>query len=153
MTEWYYARHLREIIINIKNYCWGHDLANWYFCFKGKCFQQLTNKIWFSKRRRISPPDTSQRTLQISISKDTQDKPQHTHTLTCAFLLSLYQTQQRIQGIGMIYHLAIFQLKPHRNITRRKFAIKKVQLHHLYDIRQEKRCRKSSLACHNKQTK
>ena len=39
------------------------------------------------------------------------------------------------------HHLAVFQLKPHRNITRRKFAIKKAQPHHLYDIRKEMRCR------------
>ena len=63
------------------------------------------------------------------------------NTLTCGFLLSLNQTQQRRQGIWMIYHLAVFQLKPHRNITRRKFAIKKAQPHHLYDIRKEMRCR------------
>lgn len=45
------------------------------------------------------------------------------NTLTCDFLLSLNQTQQRRQDIHMIYHLAILKLKPYRNITGRKFAI------------------------------
>ena len=46
--------------------------------------------------------------------------------LTGVLLVSLNLTERRRQGIHMIYHLAVFQLKPHSDITRRKSEIKKV---------------------------
>ena len=47
------SRHLRENILSKKNYCWGHYLANWYFCFKGKCFQQLAGQILIFKKKQL----------------------------------------------------------------------------------------------------
>ena len=144
MIEWHYARYLREIILTMKNYFWGHYLANWHFCFKDKCFQQLTGQnLIFKKECAYHHQiyhNKHYKPLSLRIHKTNHN------TLTCGFLLSLNQTQQRRQGIWMIYHLEVFQLKPHRNITRRKFAINKAQPHHLFDIRKEMRCRKSSLA-------
>ena len=45
--------------------------------------------------------------------------------LTCDFLLSLNQNQQRKKGIRMIYHLAVFQLNHPRISQEENLKIKK----------------------------
>ena len=65
--------------------------------------------------------------LQVSFLKDIRDQAQHTNRWrSYGFLSSFNQTNRgdRIL-LYMIYNLAAFQVKPHRNKTGRKFVIKK----------------------------
>ena len=78
------------------------------------------------------------KSLSLRIHKTNRKVP------TCGFLISLVNPAEET-GYSYGLSLAVFSLKPHSNITGRKFVIKKVQLHHRYDIRKEMRGQKISL--------